>query len=257
LQFLDISIISTLSITKEKIMVTALFMGWTDPVSKKWFPIKKMTWDNGKYYTVYLQGMLAAMEVSESHRTAVKHGLMKINRVRISNDIEVSFRVRMPVHRPFDDLAKLERLGLSTDLARFDPFEYVARSGGYTGSDSYDLFPEVTPDEFGKYHFYFGIRDIEGLEIDEYISQLEIGTQLTTKDNLIYHNGEVLGRTPGYLSDLANFHPQAFKLTVAKIIHHVYRFGKLLCHVEIDSKVIIPFSDLQYQPLVNILTAAS
>jgi hypothetical protein len=238
-------------------MITGLYMGWTDPVSNKWFPIEKMTWEKGKYYTVYLQGMLAAMEISEAHRTLVKFGIAKLDLVRITNDIEVSFRVRMPVHRPFDDLAKLERLGLSTDFTRFDPFEYVARSGGYTGSDTYDLFPEVTPDEFGKYHFYFGIRDIKEIEISEYIHQLKIGDQLTIKDNLIYHNGELLGRTPGYISDLAKLHPQAVKLTVAKVVHHAFRFGKLLCHVEIDSKVIIPFSDLQYQPLVNILSLIS
>jgi hypothetical protein len=238
-------------------MITGLFMGWTDPVSNKWFPIEKMTWQNGKYYTVYLQGMLAAMEISAAHRTLVKFGIAKLDLVRITNDIEVSFRVRMPVHRPFDDLAKLERLGLSTDLARFDPFEYVARSGGYTGSDSYDLFPEVTPDKFGKYHFYFGIRDIKGIEISEYIHQLTIGTQLTIEDNLIYHNGELLGRTPGYISDLAKLQPQAVNLTVAKVVHHAFRFGKLLCHVEIDSKVIIPFLDSQYQPLVNILSLVS
>ena len=51
----------------------------------------------------------------------------------------------MPVNRPFTDTLKLERLGLSTDLDRFDPFEYVARSGGYAREDTSDLFAEVTP----------------------------------------------------------------------------------------------------------------
>jgi hypothetical protein len=32
-------------------MITGLYMGWTDPVTLKWFPIKKMTWDRGKYYS--------------------------------------------------------------------------------------------------------------------------------------------------------------------------------------------------------------
>jgi hypothetical protein len=82
-------------------MITGLFMGWTDPVSKRWFPTKKMTWNQGKYYTVYLQGMRSAMEISEAHRTIVKAGLAKLDRVSVSSNIDVSFRTRMPViYRP-------------------------------------------------------------------------------------------------------------------------------------------------------------
>ena len=85
----------------KKMTITGLFMGWTDPVTNNWFPLKKITWNEGKYYTVYLQGMLSAMQVSEAHRTTVKAGLAKLDRVAISNDIHVSFKVRMPVNRPF------------------------------------------------------------------------------------------------------------------------------------------------------------
>lgn len=200
-------------------MITGLFMGWTDPVSKLWFPIKKMTWDNGKYYTVYLHGMQAAMEVSASHRTLVKSGLAKLDRVKVSNDIDVSFRTRMPVNRPFTDTLKLERLGLSTDLNQFDPFGYVARSGGYAGEDTSDLFAEVTPDLFERYHFYFGIRYIEGIDISKYIFQVQLGTKLIVKDGLIYHQDFLLGKAPGYIADLAKHHPQAIELTVAQINH--------------------------------------
>jgi hypothetical protein len=133
-------------------MITALFMGWTDPVTKQWFPIKKMTWKQGKYYTVYLEGMLAAMKVSASHRTLVKSGIAKLDRVEITDDIQISFKTRMPVNRPFSNVEGLARLGLSTDLKLFDPFEYVARRGGYEGTDTYDLFAEITPDALGQYN---------------------------------------------------------------------------------------------------------
>jgi hypothetical protein len=233
-------------------MITGLFMGWTDPASGQWFPIKKMTWHEGKYYTVYLQGMRSAMEISEGHRTLVKVGLIKLEEVEITNQIEVSFRTRMPVNRPFTDTTRLERLGLNTDLAQFDPWEYIERSGGRSGADNSDLFPEVPPDEFGKYHFYFGIGAIDGVEIAKYIYQLQIDTQLTIKNRLIYHQDVILGTAPGYIADLANHHPHAIELTVAQINHDIYKFGKLLCHAQIDSKVTIPFSDLHYQPLVDI-----
>ena len=238
-------------------MITGLFMGWTDPASERWFPIQKMTWHEGKYYTVYLQGMRSAMEISAAHRTLVKSGLAKLDRVKISDDIDVAFRTRMPVNRPFTDTLKIERLGLSTDLNQFDPFDYVARSGGYAGEDSNDLFAEITPDLVGKYNFHFGIRSIEGIDISEYIDRIQIGTKLSVKDGLIYHQDFLLGKTPGYIADLAQHHPQAIELTVAQINHHVYKFGKLLCHAQIDSKVAIPFSDLHYQPLVDALVVSN
>jgi hypothetical protein len=234
--------------------ITGLFMGWTDPVTKNWFPLKKMTWNQGKYYTVYLQGMLLAMQVSEAHRTSINAGLAKLDRVAISNDIHVSFKVRMPVNRPYTDTLRLTRLGLSTDLRQFDPFEYIARSGGYNGGDTRDLCAETTPDKFGKYHFHFGSGDIKGLEISEYIlNRLQVNDRLILKDRLIYHQDFLLGKAPGYIADLAKHHPQAIELTVAKINHDLFRFGKILCHASIDSKITIPFSDSHYQPLVDVL----
>jgi hypothetical protein len=238
-------------------MITGLFMGWTDPVSKRWFPIKKMTWNQGKYYTVYLQGMRSAMEISEAHRTIVKAGLAKLDRITVSNDIDVSFRTRMPVNRPFTDTSRLERLGLSTNLSQFEPFEYVARSGGYSGVDTSDLFAEVTPDLADNYNFHFGICSIDGVDISEYIHQLQIDTQLTINNGLIYHRDVLLGTAPGYIADLASHHPQAIELTVAQVNHDIYKFGKLLCHAQIDGKVAIPFSDLHYQPLVDALVASN
>jgi hypothetical protein len=237
-------------------MITGLFMGWTDPVTKQWFPIKKMTWSGGKYYTVHLQGLLAAMEISEGHRTLVKAGLTKPDEVYISNEIEVSFRTRMPVNRPFTDVGELERMGLSIDLTQFDPFEYTARSGGGIGGDTYDLFPEITPDDAGIYHFYFGIGDIDHLDITEYIRCLELGSQLEVKNGLVYHESSLLGQAPGYIMDFAKHHPHAVYVSVAKINNDVYKFGKLLCHVCVDSLVATPFSDSQYQLLVDIFATS-
>ena len=231
-------------------MITGLFMGWTDPTSKKWFPVKKMTWGNGKYYTVYLRGMLSAIATNPSKGTAVKVGLVKLDRVETTTDIEVSFKTRMPVNRPFDDAEDLNRLGLSTDLTQFDPFEYIARSGGKAGADTSDIFAEVTPDRDGIYHYYFGIGAIKDIDISEYIYCLEVGTELTIEDGLIYHHNVLLGQSPGYISNLSECHPQSIRLTVAKINHDVYQFGKILCHAEVDSRVHIPFADNDYQPLL-------
>lgn len=236
-------------------MITALFMGWTDPVTKGWFPIKKMTWHQGKYHTTYLHGMLKAMELSESTHTLVKSGLIKLDRIEVSDDINISFKPRMPVNRIFSDVEQLARLGLSKDLHKFDAFEYIARSGGYNGGDTYDLFPEVTPDNFGIYHFHFGIGDLDDIDITEYIlTQIEIGSRLTIVDGLIYHRGYLLGKSSRYVADIADCHPQSLTVNVEKINHDHYKFNKVICHVQIDSKVTVPFNDPHYQPLVSILT---
>ena len=88
----------------------------------------------------------------------------------------------MPVNRPFTDVVELERMGLSTDLTQFDPFEYTARSGGGVGGDTSDLFPEITHDDFGNYHFYFGIENIDGVDISEYIYRLQVSSRLNLKN---------------------------------------------------------------------------
>lgn len=234
-------------------MITGLFMGWTDPISQQWFPIKKMTWNDGKYYTVYLQGMRSAIAVNPSQETAVKAGLIRLDQVEITSEIEVSFRTRMSVNRQFSDILRLERLGLSTELAQFDPLEYIARSGGRCGNDSYDIFPEVTPDENDKYHFYFGIGIYDNLNISEHLNQVQINDQLLVKDGVIFHKKDVIGKAPGYISHLLCHHTQSVNLTVSKINYDVYKFGKLLCCAEVDSRINIPFSDIDYQPLVDTL----
>jgi hypothetical protein len=241
-------------------MITGLFMGWTDPISQQWFPIKKMTWNDGKYYTVYLQGMRSAIAANPSQGTAVKAGLIDLDRLKITNEIEVSFRTRMPVNRPFGDTIRLDRLGLSTDLIQFDPFEYIARSGGRCGGDPCDIFPEVAPDKNGKYHFHFGVGLYEDLDISEYLHRIQIGDQLIVNAGVITHEGYVIGTAPGYINHLLGHqlcsHPQPIDLTVSKVNHDVYKFGKILCCAEVNNRINIPFSDLDYQPLIDTLISS-
>jgi hypothetical protein len=234
-------------------MITGLFMGWTDPISKQWFPIKKMTWSGGKYYTVYVEGMRQAMVISEAHRTAVKAGLAKLDRVSVTDGIESSFKTRIPVNRPFTDVAELMRLDLSTDLTQFDPVEYVARSGGYVGGDTADLFPEVTPDRFGFYHFYFEVEPVESMNIGKYVHLVKVGRKLIISERWIGCQDFVLGRAPGYICDLYAQYPRSISIEIARIDPNRRRFGKFLCHATVDRQLHIPFSNTLYQPLVDLL----
>jgi hypothetical protein len=237
-------------------MITGLFMGWTDIHTKEWFPVRKMTWIDREYHTVYLHGILAATKISETQRAMVKSGLIKLDRIEISDDIELSFKRRMPVHRPFTDLEKLERLSLPRGLNKFDPFEYVARTGGRMATDNYDIFPESTPDEFGIYQFYFTAGAFDGVDITEYVARLQVGEGLSIENGSVYHQNFLLDKVPGYINNIAKHHPQSIQVTVAKISYDRYGYGSLLCTVKVNGNAYIHFSDSHYQPLVNILTEA-
>jgi len=233
-------------------MITGLYMGWTDPNSGAWFPVEKMTWQDGKYYTVHLEGMKSTMEINQVQRTIVKCGLARLDRVEVSSNINVSFRTKMPVNRPYRDVIKLERLGLSTDLTQFDAFEYTARTSGKTKGNHNDLFPEVTPDPDGKYRFYFGIGNLNDAEVVEQIQKVQLGDLLTIEDKIIYHDHRKVDTAPGYVADLAKHHPQAIDLTVVKVNDDISSYNKLLCCFAVDGRITVPFSDPQYQPLVDV-----
>jgi hypothetical protein len=232
-------------------MITAFFMGWTDRKSKIWYPMRKMTWSEGKYYTVYLKGMLDALEASEDIKYMVNFGWHVIDRIQVSDKITGEFAKLVYDDNDYIDSSPVERLSLHGE-GRLSPFEYIARNNRFKNINHHDVFAEIPSDENGIYNFYFGSRHIKELDICNYIQQLEIGAELFLKDNYIYHNNELLGSAPNYIIDLHKQNPEAIKINIAKINHDKYTFGKIVCHAKIEGKVIIPFNDYRYQPLLSL-----
>lgn len=229
-------------------MITGFFMDWFDRDKKIWFPVEKMIWKNNKYYSFYLQGMLDAIKIFP-----YEDKITKFDRVIITNDISPGFEDRMPLGRKFTDISSLDRLGLPTDLDRFNIFEYIARSGGYNNTNDSQLFPEVAPDSLGMYHFYFTIEPINEIDITKYIYQIKLQDKLLIKDTLIYHKDFLLGMAPGYINDLNKCHAHAIELSVSKVNHHIYKTSKVLCHAQINGNIFVPFIDRRYEPLANLL----
>ncbi len=205
-----------MNINQAKSRVTALYMGWRDPVTDRWFPFRKMEWENGIYQTVFLQGVRSAMAVGGFYKGAIESGLVNIYRVRSSKEIDVSFRVKMPVNRQFTDTIELEQLGLSKDLAEFDPFEYMARSGGIEDNDGCDIFAEVRPSEDGWRRFYFGIGEAkDAVPISpQYMEILDAGLELEVKGHFLYYQNVLLGSLPRYIAEILKRHPQAVKILI-------------------------------------------
>jgi hypothetical protein len=128
---------------------------------------------------------------------------------------------------------------------------------GRCGGDPCDIFPEVTPDENGKHDFHFGIGLYEDLDISEYLHRIQIGDRLIINAGVITHKGYVVGTTPGYISHLLHLYTESIDyLTVAKVNHDIYKFGKILCHAEVNSRKCVPFTEFDYEPMTDILVSS-
>jgi hypothetical protein len=235
-------------------MITGLFMGWTDPISKQWFPVKKMSKSITGYRTYYVNGVFNVIDASPNMRLLFEKGLIKPAEVKTTQEIPSIFAQRMPIARPEDAVKELKFFDLP--IYPIDPITYVSRSGGYSVTDGYDLFPEITANANGDYHFYFLSRNLSdcGTSIHEYIDSLSVGTILEfDRTGYLAHRSTILGKLPGYLVDAIGYgHP--IEIEVAKINSQVgWHYYHLLCHATLKSK---PFMEAKYQQvLASVLSA--
>jgi hypothetical protein len=235
-------------------VISGLFMGWTDPISKAWYPIQKMSKNADGYRTSYVNGVFDAIDASPNMQLLFKKGLIKPNGVKISKEIPSVFAQRMPIARHEDAVKELQLLDLPKHPV--DPIAYVSRSGGYSVTDGYDLFPEVTADANGDYHFYFLSRNLPdvGASIHEYIDNLSVGTILEfDRTGYLIHHSTVLGKLPGYLVDVVGC-GRPIQIEVAKINSQIgWHYYHLLGHATVKFK---PFTEAKYQQvLANVLAA--
>ena len=233
-------------------MITALFMGWTDPITQSWFPIRKMSLTAAGYHTCYVNGVFQAIDVNPNMRLLFEKGLIKPDEVKISHKIPSLFAQRMPIARPEDAIKELEFFDLKRPV---DPIVFGARSGGYSITDGYDLFPEVTADPTGNYHFYFLARNLTKSEtsIHKYIDILSVGMVLEFDWNgYLTHGNTVLGKLPGYLVDVVRC-DLPIDVEVAKINSKVgWNYYHLLCHATVKLK---PFTETKYQLALETVLA--
>jgi hypothetical protein len=245
------------TLTKHKVTImlgidyVGLFMGWTDPITKCWYPIRKMSKSGHRYQTSYVNGVFDAIANSPNMRLLFERKIIVPNHVNLDREIPSIYARRMPIFRPEDVVRELEFIGLSLPL---DPIAYAARSGGYSIGDGYDLFPAVAADRDGNYHFYFLSQNLDrdGSVIHEYIDRyLSIGTSLQyNRSGYLYHRDRLLGKLPGYLIDLigSSLDPidrSPITIEVAKINSQVgWGYYHLLCHATVK---FVPFTTVKYQ----------
>ena len=132
-----------------------LYLAWPDPQSKEWYPVGKLTSEEGTYRFVYTKGATLS-------KNFIPFGSMQdMREVYRSRDLLPLFANRLifktrPEYRDF-----LRWLDLREDEA--DPLVLLACTEGVRETDSLTVFPYPEPDPQGRYiaHFFsHGVRHL-------------------------------------------------------------------------------------------------
>ncbi|WP_009630338.1 HIRAN domain-containing protein [Synechocystis sp. PCC 7509] len=238
-----------------------LFLAWQDSQSRCWFPIGRITFDEGKYEFVYTRGVIEA----EKFGFAPLLSFPYLKGVYTSTYLFPVLANRlMPRSRPdYADFVQWLNISQHDD----DPIAILARSGGQRKTDTLTVFPSPEPDEDGKYHIHFflhGLRHLPKCSIERinsfkpeeklwlahefqnpYDSQALV---LNTDDHYI------VGYCPRFLNcevfELLHQNPNAVEVRVERVNQSPAPLQfRLLCNLTAQwDKKFRPFSSLEYQP---------
>lgn len=238
--------------------IKALYVGWTDnrpnPDFPIWIPIYRMSWDNqGKFYYSYTYGFKNNLDRLKSKIVNPDCGF---NQTWATPHIDPIISSRIP-HRP-DSMKQYDLLGLEDKKGDF--IAYLARSGGLSATDNYDVFPEVSPSPLGYYHFYFPLFGLatkirQGNDLVRKIADsLTLTSQLSLKRTLlttfVIANNEEIGQIPNYLHSLVGSKPIPLHLfNIVKINPQDRTYGgRIILSLKIKFRSY-PYSRKKFQPL--------
>lgn len=240
-----------------------LFLAWQDPISRYWFPIGRLTFDESIYQFVYTQGVKEAEE-----KCAFKplSSFPRLDEIYRSTQLFPVFANRLMSRSRPDYSSFIEWLNILND--ENDLMAILARSGGERETDTLAVFscPEV--DEQEQYHLHFfshGLRHLPSSAIER-INQFDPGEKLLLAHELQnpYHsqtlilNTEdhyIVGYCPRYLlAEIFELLRQNSNLEVQ--VERVNRPPtplqfRLLCKMSVHTLDDFHlFSSYQYQPLI-------
>lgn len=241
-----------------------LFIAWQNPKSRSWFPIGRLTVENGAYRFQYIFGALDAQaeggfqpfgafpDLYESYESQNLFPLF-------------SKRVMSPSRPDYADFVSW--LGLSG--IEIDPVELLSRSGGQSVTDRFEIFPFPDKTKEGGYHSHFFVHGLRHLPESAVlrVNQLKAGERLRLANEfqnpvdakamlLITEDCVAVGYCPRYLlHDLDDPKAQAEKLVVT-VEHDVspsvpLQF-RLLCALTASlDESDLPFLKKHYQPITK------
>ena len=248
--------------------MNTLYVAWQHPRSRQWFPVGRLVHQEAEpaeYAFAYLQD---AEQARDEANFFMVPGFMEFDRLYKAPAIFPMFRNRiMNLSRP-DRPEYLAMLGMHTD--DWDAVTELSLSGGRVHSDSFETFPEIVPDESGRFDTRFilhGLRNTnpdsikrsESLEPGESLEfAFELNNPVATHSIIVKTADHyVVGWLPHYL--LAGMHEDnAWMVTdVEATVAQVNRDAPLSHRLLVDFSGRLPagFSPMrdlpQYQPIVS------
>jgi hypothetical protein len=153
----------------------ALFIAWQDPNSRSWYPVARLTYENGKYAFAYTRGARDAQAL-KSFRPFGR--MTDLGTVYLSTKLFPLFANRVLNESRPEYPDYLRWLGLPLEAP--NELEVLARSGGLRATDTLEVFPCPEPTQNREYVVYFFTRGIRHLvpENQKRIADLKIGDRL-------------------------------------------------------------------------------
>ena len=241
-----------------------LYITWQDPTSRRWFPVGRLTVKPDEYIFQYIGGAKEAEKEGGFQPIGTFSDLYGEYK---SSMLFPLFATRMlsPSRPDYEDFVSW--MGLSG--AEIDPIELLARSGGKSVTDRFEIFPFPKKNQNGKYHSHFfahGLRHLPASAVQR-INLLKQGEQLRLANEfqnpfdknamlLITEDRVAVGYCPRYLlHHVKDIQSQSEKLCVKvekDVSAEVPLSFRLLCSLTADWKENeLPFSNPQYQPLIK------
>lgn len=241
----------------------ALFVAWQEPESRRWFPVGRLTQENGEFKFVYTRGAKEAKNFTPFGR------MNNLDTAYVSDVLFPLFANRMlPKSRP-EYREYLRWLGLGEE--HYDELDILARSGGLRATDTLEIFPCPEPTEDMRYRVYFfshGLRHLI-LENQARVNRLQVGERLfLMRDLQNSHDAKALllrtddpmsivGYCPRYYSGefsrlLDTVDAEKVHVTVEQVNADAPMQLRLLCKVEAPWPTNFSVCSLgQFQPVAS------
>ena len=190
--------------------MTTIYIAWQDYQSRRWFPVGRLVYreaNRPEFEFAYIRGARQAEQVAAFTRIP---GFPDMNQLYKASVLFPAFRNRvMNMSRP-DRPEYLSQLGININT--WDELAELAVSGGRSHSDRFEAFPEIVPDEDGRFASRFilhglrytnpdSVRRTDSLEVDELlVLSFELNNPITEHAiSVKTHDQYVLGWLPDYL----------------------------------------------------------
>lgn len=222
-------------------MAPQLYVTWQDPITRSWYPVGKLTFEDNEYTFLYTHGALA------SERFLPFGSMNDLYAKYFSRKLFPLFSNRIiPESRP-DYVQYLSWMNLH--YGEEGPLEILARTGGSRATDSLQIYPRPVKNVQGQYESYFfchGIRHMHEVT-PNYVLMLKPGDRLHPMLDILNPYDEkavalrtvdpsmMIGYVPRYLApdvaELATLSAASFELRIERVNAEAPIQYRLLCRL--------------------------